>query len=67
MADGASSVEDSLYEDGDLSHMHTAIGHKKHMDDNSDLGRMSTATQEVKLKTDSRQTAAKREEGLAAE
>ena len=44
MADGASSAEDSLDDDRDLSRTYAITGHRKHPDDDSDLGRTRTAT-----------------------
>ena len=44
MADGASSAEGSLDDDSDFSHTSTTTGHRKRLDDNSDLlGRTRTA------------------------
>ena len=54
-----------LDDDSDLSRMRTATGHKKRLDDDSDLGRTRTATGHRKRSLN--QTAAQREERLAAE
>ena len=59
MADGASSAEDSQDDDSNLSHTHTATGHRKRLDD-SDLGCTRTATGHRKCS--SSQTVAQREE-----
>ena len=64
MAYDTSSVEDSSDNDSDVSHARTATGHKKRPDDDSNLGRTCTATEH--RKHSSSQTAAQREEGLAA-
>ena len=52
MADGASSAEDSQDDDSNLSHTHTATGHRKRLDD-SDLGCTRTATGHRKRLDDS--------------
>ena len=52
-------------DDSDLSRTRTATGHKKRLDDDSDLGRTRTATGHRKRSLN--QTAAQREERLAAE
>ena len=44
MADGASSAEDSLDDDSNLSNTCAITGHRKRQDDDSDLGHMRTAT-----------------------
>ena len=65
MAAGASSAEDSLNDDSDLSCTCTTTGNTKRPEDDSDLGCMHTATGHKKRS--SRQTAAQREERLAVE
>ena len=52
-------------DESDLSRMRTATGHKKRLDDDSDLGHTRTATGHRKRSLN--QTAAQREERLAAE
>ena len=63
MADGASSAEDSLDNDSDLSRMCTTTGHRKRPDDDSDMGRTRTTTGQKKRSLS--QTVAQREERLA--
>ena len=65
MADVASSAEDSLDDDSNLSHTCTTTGHRKRPDDDSDLGRTRTATGQKKRSLS--QTAAQREEQLVIE
>ena len=52
MADGASSAEDRPDDDSDFSRTSTTTGHRKRLDDDSDLGRIyaySYRTEEAQL------------------